>query len=681
MTGRRATIRITAVCAFFCLACFVFTARLVSLQLINRDTYAPSSAGVEFIQETAIKAQRGSICDRNGSVLVNNEYRYDLAIDYFSLPSSVKQENEVFLKLIRVARACGNEVILSADYPLTGTYPDMTYAAGEAADKVRADIISWYKRKSSISAKDLAKYLAERYDLLDDDKNLTCTPEEAALIMNLRWSMIAGKFYETGSYILAEKVGLDLITAVSESGIRGGVIKTVSTRRYAYPGYASHILGQLGRIYAEDWPGYKEKGYSMDAMVGISGCEKVFEDYLRGTDGIMVTEYDKNGYITNQYIKKEPVAGRDVWLTIDIDLQIAAEDGLKNNVEYARSKARGKLTGEDASAGAFTMVEVDTGQVLAMASYPTYDLTAYNENYETLSSAEVSPLLNRAINGLYAPGSTFKVGVAAAALENGTITPDSIIVDNGVYTYFPDYQPRCWIYTSTGLTHGSINVSSAIEVSCNGFFYELGRRLGILAMNDYCKLLGFGEATGLELGGATGILAGPAYRESNGLAAWRETDTIVAAIGQSENLFSPLQINMFISAIANGGTRYAATLLYAIRDFADDGSSTVIASPVVLSRAPLSSYNRGVLLDAMRHVVTSPNSVTIRNMLTGVPVAVGGKTGTAQVGTTKSENALFEAVAPYDNPKVAAVCVIEQGYQGSVAAYTIGKVFKVYFNK
>ncbi len=678
MNGRRAITRITAVAAFFCLACAVFTARLISLQIINRDAYAPSSAKAAFVKESPIIAQRGSICDRNGRILVTNEYTYDLAIDYFSLPSSVKEENMVFLSLAGKAAAAGYDVILCDDYPLTGTYPNMEYAGGEGAEAVKASIVSWYKRKKNITAPELAKYLAKRYDLLDGDGNLTCTNEEALLIMRLRWSLIAAGFYDSGSYTLVKNIGLDLITSVSESGINGGVIKTVSTRKYLYPGYASHILGQLGKIYAEDWPEYKKKGYSMDAMVGISGCEKIFEDYLRGTDGVMVTEYDKDGCIIDQYVKTEPVAGRDIWLTIDINLQIAAEDALAENVEYARSKATGNLTGEDASAGAFTMLDVDTGQVLAMASYPTYDLTTYNKDYAALSSAEVSPLLNRAINGLYAPGSTFKIGVAAAALENGTITPDTIIDTKGIYTYFPDYQPRCWYYTSTGLSHGPINVSKAIEVSCNYFFYEVGRQLGISAMNDYMKLLGLGEPTGFELGGATGILAGPSYREANNLAPWKETDTIVAAIGQSENLFSPLQINMYIAAIANGGTRYAATLLYAVKNFADD-STAVSAAPTVLSRAPLSAYHRQVLLDAMRSVVTSSSALT--STFRGVSAQVGGKTGTAQVGTTKSENALFEAVAPYNDPEVAAVCVIEQGHAGSIAAYTIGKVFKVYFNK
>ena len=295
-----------------------------------------------------------------------------------------------------------------------------------------------------------------------------------------------------------------------------------------------------------------------------------------------------------------------------------------------------------------------------------------------LASAEVSPLVNRAINGLYAPGSTLKIGVAAAALTEGIITPDTIVNTTGKYTYFPDYQPRCWIYVNTGGSHGPINVSEAIKVSCNYFFYEVGRRLGIDKLNEYCTLYGLGQPTGFELGGNTGILAGPAYRNEHGLAAWKETDTIVAAIGQSENLFSPLQINMYIASIASGGTRYAATIFYGIADFGADKSTITPPQPNVLGRFELSSSTRTTLLRAMESVVSS--SWTISDMFGACLWTLRGDR-TAQVGETKSENALFVALAPAADPKVAAVCVIEQGHAGSYAAYTPGKVFEVYFNK
>lgn len=681
MDKRRASARITAVTAVFCFVCLIFMARLISLQLINRDKYAPSMADVSYYRETAITAQRGSICDRYGRELVYSEKSYDLVIDFFSIPSDVDKENRLYLELLSMLRGAGYSEILIGDYPLEGTYPDMRYSESGDALKIKEAIISRYKRKSTITAPDLAEYLAERYDLLDKNGNLICTPEEALLIMRLRWSLIDDDFYNTGSYTLAKGIGLELITAIGESGISGCRINTAGVRRYGYPGYASHILGQLGRIYAEDWPAYKALGYSMDAMVGISGCEKIFEDYLRGIDGVLVTEYDKNGYIINRYVKKEPVAGRDVWLTIDIDLQIAAEDGLRDNIDYVKSRATGKLTGEDASAAAFTMVNVKTGQVLAMASYPTYDLTYYNENYNELAAAEVSPLLNRAINGLYAPGSTFKVGVAAAALTDGTISPQTIINDKGAYNYFPDYHPRCWVYISTGVGHGPIDVAEALRVSCNYFFYETGRLLGINKLNEYFSACGLGQPTGFELGGAVGVLAGPAARRAAGQAEWRETDTIVAAIGQSENLFSPLQINMYIAAIANGGTRYASTIFFGVKEFGSgiDEFSVITPLPSTLGDIELSAYHRGILLDAMESVVTT--SATLKSMFRGVPVGVGGKTGTAQVGTTRSENALFTAVAPADDPEVAAVCVIEQGHAGSYSAYTVGKVFKTYFSK
>ena len=669
--------RIMALAAFFCVVCMIFAGRLVWLQIFARDKFAPAIGDKTLVRESVIYARRGDICDRNGTVLVTNEYTYDLVLDYYALPDTVRGENDSFLALVELCLQKGCSPILCDDYPLSGSvYPQFIFTPD--TEDTRQAIIDHYNLKDDISPEAMAKYLANRYDLLDDDGQLICTPAQALTVMKVRWSMISSDFYNTGVYTLAENVSRELMVSISESNIVGGVIEKVATRSYVYPGYASHILGQLGRIYAEDWEEYKQKGYSMDAMVGISGCEAVFEDYLRGQDGVMVSEYDRDGTLINQYVKVEPVAGNDVWLTIDIDCQIAAEDGLKDNVEYVKSISTGALTGEDCSAGAFTMVDIETGQVLAMASYPTYDLTTYNQDYESLAALEVTPLTNRAINGLYAPGSTFKPGVAVAGLSEGLITPTSLIHTTGRYTYFSSYQPRCWYYISTGQSHGSIDVREALRVSCNCYFYELGRRLGIEKMNEYCVNFGLGQDTGFELGGEVGILAGPAYRQAADLAPWQETDTIVAAIGQSENLFSPLQINMYFAALANGGDRYRATLLYGVREFYSDQVVVAQPQPQILSSFEISETDHAALLSSLRSVVTGSSLNYVFNK---VDATVGGKTGTAQVGTTKSENALFAAVAPVEAPRVAAVCVLEQGHGGSYAARTVADVFEVYFGE
>ncbi len=670
--------RILILTAFFCVACGIFACRLMGLQIFARAKYAPAIADKTLVREVKIEARRGDICDRDGRVLVTNTYTYDLTLDYYSLPATVKGENETILTLVELCETTGNKPLMYENYPLTGSYPDMVFTPGTEA--TRQSIIDHYYLKDDITAKAMAKYLANRYDLLDEDGNLTCSSEQALTIMKVRWAMISGGFYNLGTYTLAENVTRELVVSVSESRVSGGVIRTIATRSYEYPGFASHILGQLGRIYEEDWEEYKQKGYSMDAMVGISGCEAVFEDYLRGRDGVMVYEYDRDGTLLNKYVKEEAVAGKDVWLTIHMPSQIAAEQGLAANMDYVKSRVTGPLTGEDVSAGAFTMVEVDTGQVLAMASYPTYDLSIYNEIYDQLAAAEVSPLTNRAINGLYAPGSTFKPGMAVAGLGEGLITTSSLIHTTGRYTYFSSYQPRCWYYISTGRSHGSIDVREALRVSCNCFFYELGRQLGIDRMNEYCVKFGLGQDTGFELGGETGILAGPAYRAAADLAQWQETDTIVAAIGQSENLFSPLQINMYFAALGNGGDRYRATLLYAVKEFYSDETVVETPAPEILSSFDISAADHAELLGSLRSVIT-PSSLLMTNLFRDVPVKVGGKTGTAQVGTTKSENALFAALAPYDDPQVAAVCVLEQGHAGSYASFTVARVFEEYFSK
>lgn len=675
MNRRKANTRLMLLASIFCVACFIFVVRLIDLQLVRRDSFRPATASRTLTVESPITAQRGDLCDRNGNVLVTNDYSYDLVIDYFSLPATVKEENAIFLELYHLCLDNGVAPLLCEDFPLTGTYPEMSFVEG--CEATTSAIIDHYNLKSGSSAPGIAKYLADRYDLLNSDGSLIYSPEDTLVVMHLRWSMLADGFYDSGEYTLAHELPREVVTSASESGIGGCMIETVATRKYLYPGVASHILGQVGSIFAEDWEEYKELGYSMDAKVGISGCEKVFESYLRGQDGVMVTVYDRSGNLIEQYVKEEPVAGSDVWLTLDIDLQLAAEKALPENIAYAVSHATGTHTGEDAAAGAFVMLEVDTGQVLAMASYPTYDLTTFNEDYDALAAAEVSPLLNRAINGLYAPGSTFKPGVAVAALDEGVITTSTIINTTGRYTYFSSYQPRCWYYISTGRSHGAINVHEALRVSCNCFFYEVGRLLGIDRLNAYCKLFGLGEATGFELGGELGMVAGPAYREASGLAPWQETDTIVAAIGQSENLFSPLQLASYFAALGNGGTRYSATILYAVKEFYTDEDVVTVSQPQVLSSFALSASNRAVLLDSLRSVVST--SSTLTGFFRGVNAKVGGKTGTAQVGETRSENGLFAALAPIDDPTVAAVCVIEQGHAGSYSAYTVGKVFEEYF--
>ena len=347
--------------------------------------------------------------------------------------------------------------------------------------------------------------------------------------------------------------------------------------------YAAHVLGRLSPIYQEDWvgdpengiTGYRDmEGYSMNSLVGREGAEKAFESYLHGTKGTRIITTNQEGKITGELYTKEPQPGGTVALTLDIDLQEDTEKSLAQTIQ-AMTQKDGVVRG-----GAAVVVGVGSGEVLAMASYPTYNLSNFDQDYSKLVSDTVgTPLLNRAIGGAYAPGSTFKPCTAVAALESGIITPSSTIVDRGVYDYYKSPQPRCWIYNEYGGTHGRVNVSQAITVSCNYFFYEVGRLTGIKTLASYAKQFGLGEYTGIEIGGpgsaeAKGSMATPEFAEAEHLE-WTDGQTLTAAIGQSYDLFTPLQLANYIATLVGDGQHYEAHLLKNVKSY--DNSSVIYA--------------------------------------------------------------------------------------------------------
>ena len=312
---------------------------------------------------------------------------------------------------------------------------------------------------------------------------------------------------------------------------------------------------------------------------------------------------------------------------------------------------------------------------MAIASYPTYDLSQFSETYADLIQDENSPLFNRALEGTYAPGSTFKPGVAAAALQEGIITPYSEIQDLGQYSYYTDYQPKCWIYSPRygKRTHGYVNVSEALQVSCNYFFYEVGRQLTIAKIDEYCEKYGLGQPTGIELSEKTGILAGPKYREENG-KIWYDGDTLQAAIGQSDHLFTPLQINMYITTLLAGGNRPSAHILKETRDYF--GSVLYESQPEVVDSIHLDDLVVRTIQNAMKDVTENGSAARV---FVNYPIAIGGKTGTAQVSENSSDNATFIAFAPFDDPQIVATCVIEHGANGTDAGFAVRDLFNYYF--
>lgn len=683
-TRRSHALRFIILGVIFAVVCLVYAARLVKLQLGDSETFFEYSDDNLTSYTVTVKASRGALCDRNGTVLVSDSTAYNLNFNYDTMAYDNAGINEMILLSLSALRETGNDDGLTADsFPFDGTYPNYTPKAELSDPDSNVTIrlqkfISYRDLDETASQETVLKTMLQKYGLVDKEGKEKYTAAEIHDLLTIRYDMESKNFSSLNPYTLAEDVDLFLLAAVKESPITGAEIVQRTERAYAYPGYASHILGRISKIYAEDWDYYNALGYRMDALVGISGCEQAFEEQLRGEDGTMEIFIDENGDIVRMEMIKEPRRGADVWLTIDIGLQMVAEDALAQNVADIVASSSGNRTGEDCNAGAVVATDPNTGEMLAIASYPTYDLTQYNETYSALYADEDMPLFNRALEGTYAPGSTFKLGMAIAALEEGIITPTSTILTKGKYTYYQSYQPRCWYYTATGLSHGAINVVKSLEVSCNYFYYEVGRLMGIDVMNDYFAAFGLGQTTGIELPEATGILAGPAYRDAMGYAEWSELDTLAASIGQSDNLFTPIQICQYTSTIVTG-VRYASHLLYRVIDY---GTGEIISqtAPEVLDTLTLAPDTVTALKDGMRRVVSTGSTLPrVFRSLTALGVTVGGKTGTAQVLSTDSDNGLFTCVAPLDSPNIAITCVIERAGGGSAVAQTAAKMMEYYF--
>ena len=677
-------VRIGALGALFVLICAVYLVVLVNVQITGQDYYdiIKEETTTRYVE---IAAKRGEIYDTNGKALVINTQIYDISLEYGAMPKQADAFNAVILDVLAAIEESGGAYTpVEVTFPFTGSFPNYEKDAEffkSATNKAKyAALLRRLELDEYTAPEELFNFLRTRYGLSTyTKKTKTYTDlydaETLETLMRIRFDMEYRQFSRVEPYTLARDVDTKLLTYVKERSILQVLVTEESARTYVYDGYASHLLGTIGKIPAEKLDDYIEKGYSGDAYVGISGAEAAYEDVLHGTDGTRAIVEDKYGNLISETVVKEPVAGSDVRLTIDINLQITAEDALADNIRLIREEADpkpGEHDGEDAHSGAVVATDPDTGAVLAAASYPTYRLSDYTENYAALAADETRPLYNRALLGTYTPGSTYKPGVAAAALSEGVITRNTTIVDKGAYD-FGDYHPRCWIYLRFGRTHGAQTVVEAIQNSCNYFFYEVGNRLGIEKIDDSSRIYGLGEATGIELPESTGILAGPAYSESTG-NVWNPGNTLQAAIGQSDNMFTPLQLSVYISTLLNGGTRYRAHMLRSVHAY-PSGEVISETAPEVMSEVELDAGIVATVKSAMKDVVESGSAARI---FRGYDITVGGKTGTAQVGGDRSDNALFVGFAPYDSPQLVVTVAIEQGANGTDAAYTAKALYDTY---
>lgn len=652
--------RVYVLLGFFCAFLVLFFAVLYDAQVVHGSENRARSITSNTASET-VTASRGIITDRNGKVLVSNRLAYTLVVDKSSFGKDEAALNDAIWQLIQLCQEQG--VTWNDTLPMTtGSSPQLT---SKSLNESFREYLDDNKLPTDGGSAEVLAAMRKLYKVDD-----SYTDAQARLIVGVRYELDG-----RSSYTFAEDVSTELLGRITDGKYRGVTIKTAAARVYNTK-LAAHILGTVGAIWQEEWRsdestgyvGYADKGYNMNDLVGKDGVEKAFEEYLHGKDGKRLITTDENGKITGELYTREPQPGGTVALTIDIDLQQVVEDTLASTIQGMIDKDSNER------GGAAAVIQVGTGEVLAMASYPTYDLETFNQDYDELVKDERLPMFNRATQGVYAPGSTFKLCTSVAALEEGIITPSTIIEDKGIYTYYVDPQPMCWIWRQAHTTHGRINVSQAIVDSCNYFYYEVGRLTGIKKLDEYATAFGLGQSTGIEIGDVSGVLASPEWAEAHD-REWTDGQTITAAIGQSYNLFTPLQLANYVATLVSGGEHYEAHLLKNVKSY---DNSRVID---VYGKGPLNDLN--ISDSTMAAVTKGMHDLTydsLRSAFSRCVVEAGAKTGSAQVGTDIA-NGTFVAYAPYDNPEIAIAIVVEKGGSGSLLANAAVDIINAWFTR
>lgn len=664
----------------------VYLVALYKLQIIEGEANYNRSSELTNT-ERVVTAARGNIYDRYGRTLVSNEETYNLKIDTDKLFAN-DDPNSVILELVHMVQGYGDEY--TDDLPITMT-PPFEYDPDMTAIQ-RTMLDAYYVRQEidpNSTAVELMSYMRTRYNI-----DNSYSAEEMRIIAGVRYSINVRYAVNTGEYVFVQDASMKLISSILENKLNGIEVKRSFTRQY-HTENAAHILGYVGLMTQEEYEKYSLLDYANDAMVGKDGVENAFEEYLHGKDGEVEETRNASGTILSTVYTKEPEPGNNVYLTIDINLQEAVERVLDAGVnalirtrenEKMEQTAKGLWTFEDGkyevTGAAAVVVNVKTGEPLAIASWPTYDVTTIIENYADLMKAENTPLFNRALMGAYAPGSTFKPCTAIAALTSDKVDLDTSteIKCEGVFTkYAADgYAPECWIWAQ-GFTHPKENVTTALRDSCNYFFYTVGHDLGIDTLGEYAHELGLGVSTGIELVETTGNMSNAANHMDYAGTEWRIGDTLQAAIGQSDSVFTPLQLAEYCAAVANNGERHSASILKSVRSY-DYSEQIYDRQDEVLSTVESPQYNWDAIHEGMKLVLNDPINETNYLNFYDCAVTVAGKTGTAQKGEGIKNDGLFICYAPYEDPEIAVAVVVERGHAGASVGFIARQIIDVYLN-
>lgn len=662
--------------ALFAVIMFIFGMKMYDLQVV--ETGGKKENVSTFTTLTRVKASRGHILDTNGNVLVFNRASYDLVINHYVLITADGTNNYLY-QLVKRCQEAGIEY--TEHFPISQERP-FVYTL----DQQNSSWQSYFQQylaymddlDSDITAPLLVKRLRERYDIPPE-----WTEEEARLVIGLRYEMdLRNCVGSLPNYVFLTDVSDENLSTIVELNIPGLMVEASTVREYNTK-YAAHILGFVGPMNAEQWEQHKNNpDYSMDSEIGQDGFEAAFEEYLHGVDGWREDTVTTSGELLSSRYLTEPKAGSNVEVSIDINLQRVAEDKMEEIITELR--ANPEQDGHDAEGGAVVAMAVKTGQVLACSSYPTYDLSTFFEDYTDILEAEYDPLFNRALLGTYPPGSTYKMSMVVAGIHSGVITSETEVYDRGVYDkYGPDFAPKCLYYTNYGQLHEDMTAATALQVSCNYFFYALGDKISISAMDKAAKGLGLGEKTGIELPEYVGYRANEETKEELYTGDDRHfyaADRIIAAIGQSDNRFTPMQLCVYASTLANRGTRYKATFLNRVvsADYRKllYQQETSVMSTMEISDDAYKAYTEGMCLVTDRTEWTGTAYSTFQDY----PVKVAAKTGTAQNGQTNaSDNGAFICYAPADDPQIAIAIYGEKAGHGSSLAQIAKEMLDVYF--
>lgn len=666
---------------FICILGF-FAFRLYDVQVI--ETGGSTDNTTTYITRTRVKAARGDILDRNGNVLVSNRASYDLVVNHYVLLASNKS-NEYLYQLVQ--RCQEEQITYTEHFPISQERP-FTYTLSQYSssyqDYFQAYLAYMGGLDSDITAPILVDKLRDRYDI-----PVEWTDEEARLVIGLRYELALRNCVPSlSNYVFLSDVNDEDLSAIVELNIPGMKVEASTVREYNTK-YAAHVLGFVGAMSPTQWEYYKNiDGYEMDSEIGQDGLEAAYEQYLHGVDGWREDEHTADGTLVKSEYLSEPKAGSNVEISIDINLQMVAEDKMAEVIENLRNqepREDGSLRdGHDAEGGAVVVLDVKTGQVRACASYPTYDLSTIFEDFDEINADPYKPMYNRALLANYPPGSTYKMVMVIAAMKDRLINSETKIEDKGAFDKYKedsDFEVFCLQYTNYGTVHEDVTAARALKYSCNYFFYELADKMQLESMDSTAKALGLGEPTGVELPEYIGHRANEEtkkelYEGDNTL--WYKGDQILSAIGQADNRFSPMQLAVYVSTLANKGNRYKATFMSRV---VSSDYRTLLAEnkPVILDHLEINDETYSIYKQGM-HLVASEDGGTAYSTFKDYPIAVAVKTGTAQTDIPgASDNGAIVCYAPLNDPQIAIAVYVEKGGHGSTLATIAKAILDSYF--